>query len=137
QKAWNIAYSGAKSLPTNLLMMYMSGNSLQIFSILITVMMFWNPVKSLMNIDKAFAPIARTGTVNLLLPKLTFVAIALANMLIALYKCQQMGLLPTSDSDWLAFMDGHKVRCTCFVCIQRVASFAHSPTLRVVSFVAN
>jgi hypothetical protein len=48
-----MAYAGAKSIPMNLIMMYMSGNSLQIFSILITVMMFWNPVKALMNVRQS------------------------------------------------------------------------------------
>ncbi|KAI9184156.1 hypothetical protein H9P43_003209 [Blastocladiella emersonii ATCC 22665] len=114
KKAWDIAYSGAKSLPMNLLMMYMTGNSLQIFSIFFTVMMFWNPVKALMSIDSVFKPIARSGTVSLFLPKLTFVALQLANVLVALYKCQQMGLLPTTESDWLAFTEGHMPAATSF-----------------------
>ncbi|KAI9224900.1 hypothetical protein BC828DRAFT_372332 [Blastocladiella britannica] len=106
KKAWDIAYSGVKSMPMNLFMMYMSGNSLQIFTILITVMMFWNPIKSLMSLDKAFDPIARSGSVQLFMPKAMFIAVNIGNMMIAMYKCAQMGLLPTSDSDWLAFAPG-------------------------------
>lgn len=29
----------------------------------------------------------------------------LVNIILALYKCQSMGLLPTHASDWLAFID--------------------------------
>ncbi|KAJ3373911.1 hypothetical protein GGF31_008796 [Allomyces arbusculus] len=106
KKAWDLAYSGAKSIPMNLIMMYMTGNSLQIFSIFFTVMMFWNPIKSLMGVNKVFLPLERSGDVDLTLPKLAFVGLQLANVLLALYKCQQMGLLPTTESDWLAFMGG-------------------------------
>lgn len=30
-------------------------------------------------------------------------------LMLAMYKCQTMGLLPTHASDWLAFMDPQKV----------------------------
>lgn len=42
---------------------------------------------------------------KLALPKLTFVALQLLTILFGMYKLNAMGLLPTSHSDWLAFMD--------------------------------
>ena len=40
---------------------------------------------------------------KLLLPKAVFVGIQMVLLSLGLYKCQTMGLLPTSHSDWLAF----------------------------------
>ena len=40
KKAWEIALAPAKQLPMQAIMMYMSGNSLQIFSIMM-VYMLW------------------------------------------------------------------------------------------------
>ncbi|KAJ1510438.1 hypothetical protein HMI54_001597 [Coelomomyces lativittatus] len=106
KKAWDHALSGGKQIPMNLFMMYMSGNSLQIFSIFITVMMFWNPIKALIGMQNGFQTLEGTGSDHLLLwkQKFAFIMFQLVNMGLALYKCQQMGLLPTAESDWLAFM---------------------------------
>ena len=46
KKAWDLALAPAKSIPMNGFMMYMSGNSIQIFSIMITVMLFWNSLNA-------------------------------------------------------------------------------------------
>ncbi|RKO88571.1 hypothetical protein BDK51DRAFT_27397, partial [Blyttiomyces helicus] len=48
KKAWDTALGPAKSIPMNAFMLWMSGNSVQIFSILITVMMLWNAIKAVM-----------------------------------------------------------------------------------------
>jgi hypothetical protein len=47
KKAWDLALAPAKSIPMNGFMMYMSGNSIQIFSIMITVMLFWNSLNAI------------------------------------------------------------------------------------------
>ncbi|KAJ3194492.1 Meckelin [Irineochytrium annulatum] len=47
KKAWDVALGPGKSIPMNAFMLYMSGNSVQIFSILITVMLFFNAAKAL------------------------------------------------------------------------------------------
>jgi hypothetical protein len=38
-------------------------------------------------------------------PKLTFVAMQILTILLGMWKLNAMGLLPTSHSDWLAFLD--------------------------------
>ena len=45
----------------------------------------------------------------LFLPKIAFILLQIATMGIGLYKCGSMGLLPTSHSDWLAFLDPKEV----------------------------
>ncbi|TPX39973.1 hypothetical protein SeLEV6574_g06884 [Synchytrium endobioticum] len=110
KKAWDVALAPAKSIPMNGFMLYMSGNSVQIFSILITVMMFWSGIKGIMGANSVFANFhvaVRRGNPLLsdpvLLPKLAFVGMQLVVVAMGLYKCWAMGLLPTSHSDWLAF----------------------------------
>ncbi|OAA40750.1 hypothetical protein BBO_05807 [Beauveria brongniartii RCEF 3172] len=54
KKAWEVALAPVKSLPMTLIMMYMSGNSLQIFSIMMVFMAFKNPIMGLANTNQAF-----------------------------------------------------------------------------------
>lgn len=49
KKAWDLAFSPGKSLPMNGFMLYMSGNSIQIFSIMITVMLFFNSIQAVLS----------------------------------------------------------------------------------------
>ncbi len=116
-------------------MLYMSGNSVQIFSILITVMLFFNSIKAILSVNQTFESLgfvdksssssttnsgtsstttSNTGTLNSLLsftsspyflPKLTFMAVQSGNLALGIWKCGSMGLLPTAQSDWLAFLE--------------------------------
>ncbi|KAL7753493.1 hypothetical protein RI367_001268 [Sorochytrium milnesiophthora] len=109
KKAWDLANASAKQIPMNMFMSWMSGSSLQIFTIMIMVMMFSGPIKGLMGVNKVFDTLGDTKSLNLTLPKLAFVGYQLANMAIGLYKLQTMGLLPTAQSDWLAFQSGSEI----------------------------
>ena len=51
QKAWEVATAPAKALPMNAFMMYMSGSGVQIFSIMITAMMLYQPVKAILGVQ--------------------------------------------------------------------------------------
>ncbi|CAG8502353.1 8313_t:CDS:2 [Funneliformis caledonium] len=110
-KAWDVALSPGKNIPMNAFMLWMSGNGVQIFSVMITGMLFFQPIKALMGIDSAYSlkvferyesPKTRP---HLMLPKLVYVILQLLTMALGLYKCFSMGLLPTATSDWLAFME--------------------------------
>ncbi len=98
-KAWELARSPATQLPMMMFMMWMSGNGVQIFSIMITFTSIVNPVKAVMASGAAFARFADTG-VDTRLPRLAFVALHAAGLLFALNKLEKMGLLPTHASDW-------------------------------------
>jgi ER membrane protein complex subunit 4 len=107
-------------------MLWMSGNSVQIFSIIITVMLLWNSGKAMIGVNNVFKPYyvsvpASTSTPSkqqrgtktpqppknpLFLPKVAYVLFQCALFGMGLYKCGGMGLLPTATSDWLAFMEG-------------------------------
>lgn len=46
-KAWELAYSPAKSLPMNAIMLYMSGSGVQIFSMMAVGMLITGPIKGI------------------------------------------------------------------------------------------
>ena len=51
KKAWDAALSPGKNIPMNAFMLWMSGNGVQIFSVMITGMLFFQPIKALMGLD--------------------------------------------------------------------------------------
>ncbi|KAG4302176.1 hypothetical protein PCANB_001387 [Pneumocystis canis] len=104
KKAWEVALAPAKMLPMSALMAYMSGNSVQIFSLIMTFMLFWNPIKSISNLNAIFLHLESPKTHSkLFFPKLSFVLIQLITIVLGLIKMQWMGLLPITKSDWLAW----------------------------------
>jgi hypothetical protein len=93
----------------NAFMLWMSGNGVQIFSIMITFMLFFQPIKAIMGLGKAFERFEINDSrrrSDLTLPKLVFLAMHLLTILLGVYKLSAMGLLPT---DWLAFMEPKKI----------------------------
>lgn len=56
QRAWDVAMGPAKSIPMNAIMIYMSGTSLQIFTVMVTAMLFFNPVKAIMTTQQSKCP---------------------------------------------------------------------------------
>jgi len=86
----------------NLFLMYMAGNSISIFPIMMVGMLFMRPIKALLSISSAFKMIEGSHHI---VQKLSFCLGNFVNLGIALYKCQSMGLLPTHSSDWLAFVE--------------------------------
>lgn len=103
KKSWDIALGPFKNVPMNLLLMYMSGNSISIFPIMMVGMMFVRPIKAIVSTQATFKVIE--GAQNVAGQKIVFFLGNLANIALALYKCHSMGLLPTHASDWLAFVD--------------------------------
>lgn len=86
----------------NLLIMYMSGNSISIFPIMMVGMMLVRPIKAIFTTQATFKVIEGTAAIG---QKIIFFLGNIANIGLALYKCHSMGLLPTHASDWLAFIE--------------------------------
>ena len=79
----------------NAIMMYMSGNSLQIFSIMMVFMLFKNPVQALTQTNQSFVRFESEGTKGkLVLVKLVYVLMNLLGLGLGLWKVNGMGLLP-------------------------------------------
>lgn len=95
KKAWEVALAPVKQLPMTAIMMYMSGNSLQIFSIMMVVMAFKNPVMGLMATNQAFERFESEGTKEKLLQvKAVYVLMQLVALALGVWKVNGMGLLP-------------------------------------------
>ncbi|KAL3098003.1 hypothetical protein niasHT_027548 [Heterodera trifolii] len=104
KRAWDLALQPVKSLPMNMFMMYMAGNTISIFPIMMVVMMAWRPMKTLMSVNAAFKPLEQEHVGSLWIHKIVFALGNLCAIALAVYKCHTMGLLPNHASDWLDFV---------------------------------
>ncbi|KAI6191969.1 ER membrane protein complex subunit 4 [Aphelenchoides bicaudatus] len=104
KRAWDMALQPIKSMPMNMLMLYMSGNTISIFPIMMVAMMGWRPIKAVMAVNAAFKPLELEYAGSLILHKIIFALGNLAGIALAIYKCHTMGLLPNHASDWLDFV---------------------------------
>lgn len=102
KRAWDLALSPMKQIPMNLFIMYMAGDSISIFPIMMIGMMLLRTVKALFSIQQTFKLIEGDHAI---LQRLVYLLGILAGIALALYKCHSMGLLPTHASDWLAFVE--------------------------------
>ncbi|KAL2263991.1 hypothetical protein VTK26DRAFT_3775 [Humicola hyalothermophila] len=104
KKAWEVALAPIKSLPMTAIMMYMSGNSLQIFSIMMVFMAFKNPIMGILSTNQAFERFKTdTNKAKIFQVKAAYVAMQLVALALGIWKVNSMGLLPTTRSDWLAW----------------------------------
>ncbi|BGP50783.1 hypothetical protein JCM10450v2_006709 [Rhodotorula kratochvilovae] len=110
QKAWELALAPAKAVPMQAFMMYMSGGGIQIFSIMSVWFLLKQAVSGMLGVDKAFAPFeaaSKTKTPasdaaaqSFLEQKIVYVLCQFALLAVGLWKCNSMGILPTSAADW-------------------------------------
>ncbi|KAH7062941.1 hypothetical protein BKA63DRAFT_189412 [Paraphoma chrysanthemicola] len=104
KKAWEVAIAPAKQLPMNAFGMYMTGNTLQIFSIFMVFTLFKSPIMAVIGIQRAFAPFETPGTSSRLIGvKIVYILCNLLMLALGIWKVNGMGLLPTTRSDWLAW----------------------------------
>ncbi|CAH8499368.1 unnamed protein product [Dicrocoelium dendriticum] len=102
QRSWNIALGPIRQIPMNLLIMWISGNSISIFPLMSVIMLFLRPIQALFSIQSTFNLIEGSQA---LLQCVVYTLGNLVMIVLAMYKCHTMGLLPTYPSDWLAFVD--------------------------------
>ncbi|CAL9737480.1 ER membrane protein complex subunit 4 [Monosporozyma servazzii] len=105
QKAWQIAFGPAKSIPMNFVMSYMSGTSLQIIPIMTALMLLSGPIKALFTILTTFKPVLGNKEIEPQVRVAMFVFILGqgALMYIGIRKLNQMGVIPNTASDWLVW----------------------------------
>ncbi len=103
KKAWEVALGPVKGLPMTFIMMYMSGNSLQIFSIMMVFMAFKNPITGLIGTNQAFERFeTQSNRAKMLQVKLAYVAMQLLALGLGIWKVNAMGLLPcVADAPWM------------------------------------
>lgn len=104
KKAWEVALAPVKQLPMTAFMMYMSGNTMQIFSIMMVVMAFKTPIMGLLAINQAFGKFESDGIKSqLVMVKGVYILMQILALCLGIWKVDRMGLLPTTRSDWLAW----------------------------------
>lgn len=59
QRCWDVALGPLKQIPMNLFIMYMSGNTISIFPIMMVCMMAWRPIQALMSMSASEYPALR------------------------------------------------------------------------------
>src|SRR5699024_5183686 len=91
KKAWEVALAPVKSLPMTAIMMYMSGNTLQIFSIMMVWMAFKNPIMGVLSTNQAFARFESETNRSQMVPiKLVYVAMQLLALAVGIWKVNSM-----------------------------------------------
>ncbi|MGH0148126.1 UNVERIFIED_CONTAM: hypothetical protein FKN15_071011 [Acipenser sinensis] len=103
KRCWDVALAPLKQIPMNLFIMYMAGNTISIFPIMMVCMMAWRPIQALMSVSATFKLLDSSS--QQWLQGLVYLIGNLLGLALAIYKCQSMGLLPTHSSDWLAFIE--------------------------------
>ena len=104
-KAMSIAISPGKQIAMNAFMLWMSGKSLNIFSISITATAIMNPVKGILTVSNAFRSCEDPdGKVDLTSSKALFVLMNLVWLGVGLYKMATMKLLPLTSADWEGYV---------------------------------
>jgi len=103
RQAWQITTKPVQQILMQGFMMYMSGSTINIFSIMITSMAFINPLTAIANVNSTFARLD-DGKIDLTMQKLAFVAVQILGLLLAMWKCGTMGLLPLTSADWSGYI---------------------------------
>ena len=104
-----IGMNAGKQLAFTAFALYMSGNSLHIFSIFALGMAIMSPINGLMGFANAFARYSDSN-VNLIVPKVLYVLSQLGGILLVLYKFNNLGLLPNSPIDLISSLPPPIVR---------------------------
>ena len=111
KRSWDTALGPLKSLPMNVFIMYMAGNTISIFPIMMVGMMFFRPIQAFMGIRATMKMLSLSD--QYVLQTFVYLVGNCLALALAVYKCNSMGLLPTHASDWLAFADPlHRVEFT-------------------------
>jgi len=99
-KAMEIAQTPLKQMLMNSFMLYMSGSTLNVFSISIMSMAILSPLRGIFGLKSIFEPLEDGGKIDLSMPKVLFFILNGIWLGIGLYKMSWMKLLPTS-ADWI------------------------------------
>lgn len=95
KKAWELAIGPAKALPMSAIGMWMTGNSLQIFSVFMLYSLLKNPFAAITNTNATFSRLESERIKSkMLLVKLVFIMTNLLSVALGIYKIDKMGLLP-------------------------------------------
>ena len=96
-QAMSLASKPGQQILMNAFMMYMSGSSLNIFTISTTSTAILTPVTSILRLESMFGKFEEVDTQ---LAKLIYVVLNLVWLAVGMYKMSSMRLLPTTSADF-------------------------------------
>lgn len=103
KKLWEAAIAPTKNIPMNAIMMYMTPNSIQVISIMMTTMLFFNSLKEIIGVNKKFENAELDSSWDLFVLKAIYVSCCSGNLLVGLWKLNAMGLIPNRSGDWISW----------------------------------
>jgi len=105
RRAYAFAQSSVSSIAMMTFMMWMSGNSVQVFSIMVVFGGVAQTTRAILSSRATFDRfVDGDASVDVTVPRLMFCAVQLVGLCLALRKLNVMGLLPTHASDWASGM---------------------------------
>lgn len=112
QGTWSTAFSPVRTLLTSAFALYMTGPSLHFFPVITTVTVLFMHLQSMFRFRDAFRPAMKAGvSIRQLLPQvIVHLFLVSLGVALGLYKADQLGFLPTTQSDWISFLPVRVVR---------------------------
>ena len=110
KKAFELAMSPVKSFFMTGFMLWMSGSSVGIFSMMMTYMALSSPIKAIASVSTVFSGLAKSAKLttgsepSFILQKLLYLALQCVALGLGLWKLKTLGLLPTKWSDVFGHM---------------------------------
>eukprot|EP00276_Gloeochaete_wittrockiana_P015172 CAMPEP_0184344094 /NCGR_PEP_ID=MMETSP1089-20130417/12605_1 /TAXON_ID=38269 ORGANISM="Gloeochaete wittrockiana, Strain SAG46.84" /NCGR_SAMPLE_ID=MMETSP1089 /ASSEMBLY_ACC=CAM_ASM_000445 /LENGTH=187 /DNA_ID=CAMNT_0026673747 /DNA_START=31 /DNA_END=594 /DNA_ORIENTATION=- len=104
KKVREVAFSPIKSLVMTGFMLWMSGNSVNLFSLIMTFMALSQYISGIFNASMAFQQFQGMKDLPLTNHKIIFMSLQMCGVLLAFYKCWSIGLLPFTKSDWVTVL---------------------------------
>lgn len=104
--AWMVVKSTITSVLSTFFMLWMTGNSLQIFPLIMLTMSAFTPIKSIWSLSSTFERYEQTG-ITCYLPKLCFLVLNLISLCGVLWKCNKMNLIPLEWLDYDPYLYAH------------------------------
>uniref|UniRef100_A0A7S3LQY2 ER membrane protein complex subunit 4 n=1 Tax=Aplanochytrium stocchinoi TaxID=215587 RepID=A0A7S3LQY2_9STRA len=101
----NVAKAPGKQLFMTGFMLWMSGSSMNIFSIMMTGMALWTPLKTLLSMNQTFEKFNDLPNGAIMQAKVIFLFLNGIGLAMGVYKLGNMGLLPLYSSDWISMLE--------------------------------
>ncbi|CAD8075994.1 unnamed protein product [Paramecium sonneborni] len=106
KKAMAIAKGGFGNIFMIMFTLYMTGNMMNIFTIVIIGQFLWQAISTIAKMDQAFSLLENRG-ISLFFYKLIYLSAGLLQLGVVLYKLYNIGLLPLNSADWIDLVPLH------------------------------
>lgn len=100
KQSWNIALAPMYQVPMNLFLMYMSGGTISIFSLMMVGLLMYRPISALLTCKDFYNQLRGDQRP---LQMFVYLLANVVSLLLGLYKCEILGILPIYASDWIKF----------------------------------